>query len=85
MNDMVTEVAVRGRSFILSDDEDVADLKQRIQDAARSRQFVDFIAHGCTVSVLIAPGSDVIITSETTAELQADELYPPSLEDDFDF
>lgn len=85
MNDKVTEVAVRGRSFILADDEDVADLKQRIQDAARNKQFVDFTAHGCTVSVLVAPGSDVIITTETTAEIKADEQYPPSPEDDFDF
>lgn len=86
MSDTVTEMAVRGRSFILAADEDVEALKHRIEVAAERGQFVEFSANGCDISLLISPGSDVIITCEiVTTVFTGDQEGVPSLGDGFDY
>lgn len=64
-----TEVIFDGTSFLLSQDQDVGDLKARIEEAARGTgTFVDLVVVGNrSVSVLITPRSHVTISVATVA------------------
>ncbi|KJQ55123.1 hypothetical protein RS85_01183 [Microbacterium sp. SA39] len=57
-----THVAIDGRDFLLAPDQDIDDLKQRIEDAARSGgTFVGFESGGVLLSALISRTSQVIV------------------------
>lgn len=58
-----THVDIDGQGFLLAPDQDVGDLKRRIEDAARSPgTFVGFMSEGVLFSVLISGASHVVIT-----------------------
>lgn len=64
-----TEVTFDGTSFLLSQDQDVGDLRSRIEEAVSgSGTFVDVVVVGNRrVSVLITPRSHVTISVATVA------------------
>lgn len=64
-----TEVTFDGEGFLLSQDQDVGDLRRRIEEATRGTgTFVDVVVVGNrTVSVLITPRSRVTIRVSTVA------------------
>lgn len=71
MNDMQTmvrtQVAINGSSFFLAQDQDLVDLRQRIEAAMHTPgTFVDFVVVGNRwTSVLISPGTQVVLSIET--------------------
>ncbi len=62
-----TEVTFDGRGFLLAQDQDVTDLRRRIEAATQtSGAFVDLVVVGNRkLSVLITPHSHVTITEAT--------------------
>ena len=80
------QLAVNDAVFFLAPNQDVDDLKRRIEDAAQtSGKFVEFRAVGDRrVSVLISSGSPVVLSVETVQfeSWDADDLL--SLIEDFD-
>lgn len=64
-----TEVTFDGTSFLLSQDQDVGDLRRRIEEAVNTAgTFVDLVVVGNRlVSVLITPRSHVTISVATVA------------------
>jgi len=64
-----TEVTFDGTSFLLSQDQDVGDLRRRIEEAVNTAgTFVDLVVVGNrSVSVLITPRSHVTISVATVA------------------
>lgn len=62
-----TEVTFDGTSFALAQDQDVADLRRRVEEATKSTgQFVNFVVVGNReVSVLVTPRSRVTISVST--------------------
>lgn len=75
-----TEVVFDGTSYLLSQDQDVGDLRHRIEEAARKGgTFVDVVVVGNrAVSVLITPTTRVAISVSTVA-------YDPRDTGDIDF
>jgi len=64
-----TEVVFDGTSYLLAQDQDVGDLRHRIEEAARiGGTFVDMVVVGNrSVSVLITPTTRVAISVSTVA------------------
>ncbi|KQZ23798.1 hypothetical protein ASD43_05085 [Microbacterium sp. Root553] len=64
-----TEITFDGTSFLLSQDQDVGELRHRIEEATRGTgTFVDLVVVGNrSVSVLITPRSHVTISVATVA------------------
>ncbi|PQZ58326.1 hypothetical protein CQ040_11930 [Microbacterium sp. MYb54] len=62
-----TRVALDDAGFFLAQDQDVADLRRRIEDAVHSGgAFVEFVAAGDrSMSVLISSASKVVISVES--------------------
>jgi hypothetical protein len=62
-----TQIALDGGSFYLAQGQDIGELKRRIEAAAATTgSFVDFMVVGNrSVSVLISPGSTVVLSVET--------------------
>lgn len=62
-----TQVAINGSGFFLAQDQDLVDLRQRIEAAMRTPgTFVDFVVVGNRwTSVLISPGTQVVFSVET--------------------
>ena len=57
---------IDGTLFLLTQGQDLCDLKARIEEAARAREFVEFSALGeGQVRVLVPPGAAVVLTKET--------------------
>ncbi len=75
-----TEIVFDGSTYLLSQDQDVDDLRQRIESATRtSGTFVDMVVVGNkAVSVLITPSTRVTISVATVA-------YDPRDTGDVDF
>lgn len=82
-----TSVAVDGADFLLAQDQDVAELRSRIEEAAATPgRFVDFVIVGNqAMSVLITATSRVSISTDKVqydARDTGDLLFP--YEDDLD-
>lgn len=75
-----TEVVFDGTSYLLAQDQDVGDLRHRIEAAAKTGgTFIDVVVVGNrSVSLLIAPTSRVAISVATVA-------YDPRDTGDIDF
>lgn len=64
-----TEATLDSVSYLLAQDQDVADLRRRVEEAVQTAgTFVDFVVVGNReVSVLITPHSRVTISTSTVA------------------
>jgi hypothetical protein len=82
----INKVRFDGQTFLLDPDQDLAETKSAIVEAAREgSDFVDFrvVGHG-TISLLVTPNLPVRfeIIERSEAELERFEANPPSLDDD---
>lgn len=61
-----TQVTIDGESFLLAQDQDVSVLRARIEEAASTGRFVDFVVVGNrSVAALLTPTSRVTISVAT--------------------
>lgn len=64
-----TTLVIDGTDFVLAEESDLSELKDRIADAARTGpSFVDFVTIDARASVLIGPGTRVVFTTVSITE-----------------
>jgi len=83
--DTVTRIAFDGEEFVLTADQDLVDLMDRIETAARTRpSFVAFSADAGMTSVLVCRSTRVNVTVESPSELEPGDFVPVDLPSDWD-
>ncbi|WP_309129336.1 hypothetical protein [Microbacterium sp.] len=77
---MRTLIAIDGERFLLGADEDVGELKRRIEEAVQAGgRFVDFEAESSTMSVLISPRSAVTVVGMIGHDPSFPDVDPPGI------